>query len=112
MSFEGFTFTPEQTPKELTPEEKKERALSRLDQDLDEIIRETKEEERKIRLQKGEKEEYHRKRNHRNHMRNRNDNEKIINLDLTDREIQRYLCFANIDTSEYNVKLRLVMKRK
>lgn len=99
MDFEGFTFTPPGTKKELTPEEKKEQALAMLDKSLDDVIKEA----REARGESGEKKPRSRKPKAR---------PKIIKLDLSEREIERYVRqFSDIDIDGCDVRLRLVMTR-
>ncbi|KAK8834417.1 hypothetical protein M9Y10_009305 [Tritrichomonas musculus] len=98
MTEEGFTYTPNEV-KEPTPEEKKANAQKMMDMSLDEIIKNQKEEKRKQNSNSGD----HRRKSRQN-TRNRT---KYVNLNLTDRQIRTYLQFADVDTSGYNIKLRL-----
>lgn len=99
MSEEGFTFTPDKNT-EPTPEEKKEKAQLLIDMSLDDIVKNQREENRKKRAESGD---YRR----RNRQSNNRDQTKYVNLNLTDRQIQKYLQFADVDTTGYNIRLRL-----
>lgn len=102
MDFEGFTFTPPGAKEELTPEQKKERALAMLDKPLDEVIRE----ERAARAAAGET-NGRKKKTHKPKPK-----PKIITLQLSEREVERYVRqFSDIDLSGCNVRLQMVMTR-
>lgn len=101
-SFGGYVFTPEPKPKELTPEEIKERAISRLDMSLDSIIKES--------YENGEHKKNSGKKNRSKDKKRGKEVRKVINLDLTDREIQRYLCFTKENTAGSKIKLRIVLE--
>ena len=102
-TFEGFTFTPEPKPKELTPEEIKERALSRINMSLESIIKE--------KYENGEYTTNNRKKNYHRNRKYTKESRQVIDLDLTEREIQRYLCFTKEDTSGSRIKLRIVLEK-
>lgn len=102
MDFEGFTFTPPGTKEELTPEQKKERALAMLDKSLDEVIKE----ERAARAAAGET-NGRKKKTHKTKPK-----PKIITLQLSEREVERYVRqFSDIDLSGCHVRLQMVMTR-
>lgn len=102
MIEEGFSFTPNQNT-EPTPEEKKEKAQMMIDMSLDDIVKNQREENRKKREASGD---YRR----RSRQTNRNQT-KYINLNLTDRQIRSYLQFADVDTSGYDIRLRLKLTK-
>jgi hypothetical protein len=89
--FGGFVFTPSSAAAPPTPEDKRAAARSKIDRSLDDIIRDSplppRRKSRPI----------------------PKDQRKIINLPLTDREVQRYLRTADFDPEGRNVHLRLVL---
>lgn len=97
---DGVTFKPEGA--ELTPEEKKEKALAMIDMPLEDIIKAHREENRKKRGGQPRKQNS----NPRNLIPDR-----YIELHLSDRQIRSYLQFTDIDTSGYDVKLRLKLTK-
>lgn len=102
MTEEGFSFTPNEN-KEPTPEEKKEKAKLMIDMSLDEIVKQQREEKRKQRTESGD---YRRK----PRQKSRNQT-KYVNLNFTDRQIRSYLQFADVNTSGYDVRLRLKLTK-
>ena len=103
MDFEGFTFTPPGAKKELTPEERKARALEMLDKPLDEVINQA-------RAERGDSSEFDKRKSQKN--RRTKAKPKIIKLQLSEREVERYVRqFSDIDVDGCDIRLRLVMTK-
>ena len=106
MDFQGFEY-PTGVKKELTPEERKARALSFLDKPLNDMVKEIKSDEPRDEKKRKEKDNKHK------HDKHKEKHEaKYINLHLTDRELERYLTFADFPTNNCEIKLRLKIKKK
>ena len=103
MDFEGFTFTPPGAKKELTPEERKARALEMLDKPLDEVINQA-------RAERGDSSDNDKRKAQKN--RRTKSKPKIIKLQLSEREVERYVRqFSDIDVDGCDIRLRLVMTK-
>ena len=105
MEFEGFTFTPTDVKRELTPEERKERALALLAKPLDDAVKEARL-ERKLSQPQEDRKTRNRRRD-RDH-----DKVRTIRLQLSEREILKYCQqFADIDVDDCDIKLQLRLKK-
>lgn len=105
MQFQGFEY-PTGVKKELTPEEKKARALSFLDRPLEDMVKEDNSENDKENKKPRKENKY------KNDKHKEKREAKYINLHLTDRELERYLTFADFPTTNCDIKLRLSIKKK
>lgn len=129
MSGEGFVFSladaakdenASTEKKELTQEEKEAKRNSLLEMSLDDLTNEKRAERRKEIQEKREKRReageepprHHRKDRDSRNKRYEVEKPKIVNLNLTERQIMRIAETSDIDTDKYDITLRLVMHKK